>query len=338
MDKLVSVITPTYNYGHLIHRLLDSVMNQTYDDIEMFVIDDGSTDNTKGVVEPYIENFAKAGKKLQYIYQENLGLASAINTGLRNINGEYLVWPDADDWYNTDTAIADLVEVFEKSPDSVGSVRGMQYCRNEKTLKIIGKRGIEDKAYHKNMFEQALLQKSDWWVNPGSIMIRTKHLFCYYPNKEIFSPHHAQNGALLLPILYDFDCITINKYIYNVIVSKKSDSRKRHSYSELIKRYGRSRKMLTETLRVIKNMPKTEYDKLVKRHMLRLDIICAKLAFAYKKKADFISYYRAISENDPEATKKFKLKVFFSKIPFGYDIHNMLAKVKGFPKKIFLKY
>jgi len=75
MQKLISILTPTYNYGHFIHRLLDSVLQQTYNNIEMIIIDDGSTDNTKQVIDGYIEKFQKRGFSLNYIYQGNQGLS-----------------------------------------------------------------------------------------------------------------------------------------------------------------------------------------------------------------------------------------------------------------------
>ena len=58
---LVSLLTPCYNAGHLIHRLLDSVLNQTYPFIEMIVIDDGSTDNSEQVIRSYISRFEERG-------------------------------------------------------------------------------------------------------------------------------------------------------------------------------------------------------------------------------------------------------------------------------------
>ena len=58
---LVTIITPSYNSAHLIIRLLDSVLTQTYPNVEMFVIDDGSTDDTKDVVESYILAFQRRG-------------------------------------------------------------------------------------------------------------------------------------------------------------------------------------------------------------------------------------------------------------------------------------
>lgn len=88
-SELVSVIIPCYNHGHFLNQAIDSVLAQTYPRIEIIVVDDGSTDNTSEVAARY--------KNIQYVYQENTGLAAARNTGLRASHGSILVFLDADD-------------------------------------------------------------------------------------------------------------------------------------------------------------------------------------------------------------------------------------------------
>ena len=90
---LVSIITPCYNTAGYLHRLLESVVKQTYPDIEMFVIDDGSKDNPKEIVERYIPEFRQRGYQLTYIHQVNSGQSVAIKRGLEMISGEFFVWP-----------------------------------------------------------------------------------------------------------------------------------------------------------------------------------------------------------------------------------------------------
>ncbi|MBU0477484.1 glycosyltransferase [bacterium] len=87
---LVSVIIPTYNADKYIKEALESVFKQTYTNTEIIVIDDGSTDNTKEVLTPYLD-------RIQYIYKENGGPASARNLGIKMAKGEYIAFLDADD-------------------------------------------------------------------------------------------------------------------------------------------------------------------------------------------------------------------------------------------------
>jgi glycosyltransferase involved in cell wall biosynthesis len=89
----VSVIVPAYNYAHLLSQTLESVLAQTLRDWECIVVDDGSTDNTRKVV----ENFCKRDERIRYVHQENAGLSAARNTGIRNSRGEFLQFLDADD-------------------------------------------------------------------------------------------------------------------------------------------------------------------------------------------------------------------------------------------------
>jgi glycosyltransferase involved in cell wall biosynthesis len=98
-ENLVSLLTPMYNTDKYIHRLLDSVLSQDYPSIEMIIIDDGSTDNSKDIVKSYIQPFAEKGYTLKYVYQENQGQSVAIKNGLQLISGEFLAWPDSDDFY-----------------------------------------------------------------------------------------------------------------------------------------------------------------------------------------------------------------------------------------------
>jgi len=87
---LVSVIVPTYNSGKYIKETLESVFSQTYSNIEVIVVDDGSADDTKEVLEPYM-------RQIKYIHKGNGGPASARNRGIREASGEFIAFLDADD-------------------------------------------------------------------------------------------------------------------------------------------------------------------------------------------------------------------------------------------------
>ena len=86
----VSVIIPNYNYAQYVDEAIESVMNQSYKDIEIVVVNNGSTDNSMEVLEKY-------SKKIRLINQENLGQSGARKTGLERATGDYIAFLDADD-------------------------------------------------------------------------------------------------------------------------------------------------------------------------------------------------------------------------------------------------
>ena len=95
---LVSVIIPTYNRAHFLMEAMESVLGQTYRPIELIVVDDGSTDNTREVVEEWNQKRPRNNAfELRYFYQENYGPQAARNFGLIESRGEYIQLLDSDD-------------------------------------------------------------------------------------------------------------------------------------------------------------------------------------------------------------------------------------------------
>lgn len=92
-QDLVSIIVPVYNVEQYLKDCLDSILQQSYPNIEIIIINDGSTDGSKEVVIPFLSD-----KRVKYIEQENKGLSGARNTGLKSALGKYIVFVDSDDY------------------------------------------------------------------------------------------------------------------------------------------------------------------------------------------------------------------------------------------------
>lgn len=96
--ELISVIVPAYNAEQTIERCLNSILDGSYKEIEVIVVNDGSVDSTAHRVSAIAEN----DTRVKLINQENTGVAGARNTGLRNATGQYIAWCDSDDWVEPD--------------------------------------------------------------------------------------------------------------------------------------------------------------------------------------------------------------------------------------------
>ncbi|MCI9246439.1 MAG: glycosyltransferase [Clostridia bacterium] len=144
MEK-VSIVIPMYNSGHTLTRCLDSIINQNYQNLEIVLVDDGSTDNTKEIVEQYM----KKDPRIIYIYKENGGVSSARNRGIEHISGDFVTFIDPDDMLAEDV-IKDMKNMIEQN--KCDFVRFNYYLSNEQNLKM---------SVGKNLFQEDTLVKKE---------------------------------------------------------------------------------------------------------------------------------------------------------------------------------
>ena len=94
MNPLFSIIIPAYNAGKFLGKAVDSVLEQDFNDYELIIVDDGSTDNTPQICKEYVEKYSQ----IYVVSQSNKGLAGARNSGMRVSRGQYILFLDADDY------------------------------------------------------------------------------------------------------------------------------------------------------------------------------------------------------------------------------------------------
>lgn len=114
MNPKISIILPTYNGEKYIKRAIESVISQSFSDWELIVINDGSIDNTRKVLEPYLKN-----EKITYLFQENGGQAVAREKGISIAEGFYIAFIDDDDEWIDKDKLQKQVEFLEKNKDYV---------------------------------------------------------------------------------------------------------------------------------------------------------------------------------------------------------------------------
>lgn len=97
-EKLISIIVPVYNAQNYLKRCVDSIVNQTYGNLEIILVDDGAEDKSPEMCDAY----AAADHRIEVIHKENGGLMSAWMAGVKKSRGDYLSFIDSDDWVETD--------------------------------------------------------------------------------------------------------------------------------------------------------------------------------------------------------------------------------------------
>ncbi len=119
MQPLISIIVPVYNVEKYLYECLDSIVNQTYKNLEIILIDDGSPDKCGEICDAY----AKTDKRISVIHKENGGVSSARNAGLVNAKGDFLFFIDGDDYIHND-CIESLYKsiIYDKSDCAISSL------------------------------------------------------------------------------------------------------------------------------------------------------------------------------------------------------------------------
>lgn len=125
----ITVITPTYNRAHFIKETIESVLAQNYRDFEYLILDDGSTDNTKEIVKPFLKD-----KRVKYFYHENQGEAETVNWGWQLARGEYFTQVNSDDLISPQL-FSEMMRVLEKNKNYVVAYPDFDFI-DEKNKKI----------------------------------------------------------------------------------------------------------------------------------------------------------------------------------------------------------
>ena len=208
--KTLTIFTPTYNRAHTLVRTYNSLCQQTCKDFEWLIIDDGSTDNTRVVVEKWICN---SDFKIRYIYQENQGMHGAHNTAYKNITTELNTCIDSDDYMPVD-AVENIITFWYEN-------------RSNKYAGIIGLDQREDGSIIGTTFRPELKETTlmNFYANGGKgdkkLVYRTD-IVKQYPEYPLFDGERYVGLAYKYMLIdQDYKLLTLNKPL--VIVEYQAD-------------------------------------------------------------------------------------------------------------------
>jgi glycosyltransferase involved in cell wall biosynthesis len=157
MNELVSVVVPCYNQAIFLDEALDSVFNQTHENWECIIVNDGSPDNTEVIA----KSWCKKDERFKYIYQDNQGLCAARNRGVSESNGRFILPLDADDFFSRQY-MSQAVSAFQKN-----SRLKVVYCKAQKFGMVEGiwqlpSFSLQALSRNNMIFQSAMYKKTDW--------------------------------------------------------------------------------------------------------------------------------------------------------------------------------
>lgn len=205
MTKM-SVIVPVYNVEELLPKCLDSLVNQTFDDYEVIVVNDGSPDNSQKIIDDYYKKYPNIIKPLK---KENGGLSSARNYGLKYANGEYILYVDSDDWISKD-----MLKIMYKTALKEGS--DIVIC---KMLNVIAGRNVKinNGIFDVDVFKRYILN------NPSACCKFIKKDILLHPELAFLEGHHYEDIAEVPAFcLYAKNISFIDDYLYYYLVREGS--------------------------------------------------------------------------------------------------------------------
>jgi len=323
---LISVIIPAYNCENYLSECLDSVLNQTYKNLECIIINDGSTDNTESIVFQYL----KKDFRLKYYSQNNRGVSSARNVGIDKASGEIVTFLDADDWLNEelyDTQIRYIKKnnLFNQNFVVYSDMKIIWKAKNGETIKektyiveeldkdeLLKKMlGLEFGEFPPLYFNCAIIKKNifnnirfneelrayedlDCWYR----ILNSDVNFLYVPIVGMYYRKHNKN-------------VTKNKYLLNknylmcieiIYKINKEDLKYLKKMKELLMFFAinKEKEFLRRTKLIIRNSPVplyTKSSKNLKKYFIFFDKICIlniclKIMYNYGKVTNRIYKYR----------------------------------------------
>ena len=286
--ELVSVIVPVYNVEKYVERCLQTLIRQTYQNIEIIIVDDGSPDRSGAIC----DEMAQHDTRIRTIHQANQGLSGARNTGIEAANGEYLVFVDSDDWVSvemvevlydllqrTDAQIAACgTEICSDSghmayySDDLEEIR--VYTREEAMRELLDDRLIRNvtwnKLYRKELFDVVRFPVGMIFEDIATtyrtldlterVAYCGRPLYCYYKSEEsiIRSPFSAKkfDKVTALKMRAEF-----YKSHYPELAGKASETYVKSALNSLVGSYGQNelnkyrQKVRTELLGWLKENP-----------------------------------------------------------------------------------
>ena len=323
----VSLIIPCYNMEKYIDDAINSVLSQTFKDIELIIVNDGSTDSSEDIILSRKTEIETVLSDFRYIKQKNAGLGGACQTGFKNATGTYFVLLDGDDCL-LPTSIEKQKEFLEENQD-YAAVRTNGYYTY-----------LEDDCEKKYLFESnsETSNKTAIWEEvflgkihalSGGYMIRMSVLNEIYPDREIYASRRGQNLQFLLIASYHrkvgfIDEPLVKYYIREDSMSHKNGKNQKMKEIDLLEGYKDIRKNLVNHF-----FYEEEKEEFLKKNDILYAKMYLKIANKYKDKVLASENYEILKTLTKDCIDKTDKRLFYStKYPIFQSIINFINRIR----------
>jgi len=215
--SLISIIIPVYNVEEYLCRCVDSIINQTYTDLEIILVNDGSTDKSGEIC----ENYLNLDPRVKVIHKINGGLSDARNEGLKNAHGQYILYVDSDD-YIEPNACKELIVGFDNNNKDIDIVVGdCKVIHRDKIEYLIRKTFIPNRKYNSKEFLILSIKNNIWFAQSCLAMYKRSFLI---KNNLYFKKGIIFEDSEILPRMYlsASHIVYVNTVFYNYVLRSSS--------------------------------------------------------------------------------------------------------------------
>ena len=262
----VSLLVPCYEVEAYFDTFLRSVIEQTYRDLEVILVNDGAGPATTNALRDAVPQLEAAGFAVTLIEQENKGLGGAIDAGLKHVSGEFLMWPDPDDWL-LPNSVERRVQLMRENPD-VGLLRSNCQLFIEATQKFEGHFLPLDAPARRvpQLFEDLVFQR--FFYGPVCHMVRCSMFWQVHTERTIwFSKASSQNFQMLVPFVESFPVLQVPEVLACYRVREDSRSRAQtKTHEKLMGRHEQLYELTLHTLPKLKTYSSERAAALLNQH------------------------------------------------------------------------
>ena len=222
----VSLVVPSYNVEKYFEQFLQSILDQTYKDLEVILVNDGANEATTTMLREAVPRLEAEGYRVKLVEQANKGLGGAVDAGLKHFTGEFLMWPDPDDWL-LPHSVERRVALMRENPD-VGLLRTNAELYIDARGEIDGHFMPPDAPPRRpaELFEDLLFLR--YFYAPVCHMVRSALFLKVHPTRSIyFDKRSSQNFQLLVPMVEAYPVLQVHEPL--AVYRVRDDSRSRAS-------------------------------------------------------------------------------------------------------------
>lgn len=300
---MISIIIAAYNAEKTIERCLNSILENKYEDYEIIVVNDGSTDDTERIIELF------ASDKIKYFYKENTGVADTRNYGMEKAKGEYITFVDSDDYVannyfeNLDKYIKEGIDIIKRKAIILDEKKNSK----EKIVGPVFEKCTGELAFNKLCFEDIYIDTLWSYIIKNSLLKDNNFKFA----PDLF---HEDFGLISLMILKANSMISLDDYVYYYVQTDGSIMREQNEQ----KTYKKAKDVLIHYDNILKSVEGYNLNKVT---MDNIKIYCTNVALLKVKELS--------GDNQKEYIKELKKRKIYKNIKIR-NIKQLIKKIMLF--------